>query len=53
MQRAIFQKTVLEKADFRSAFNYSIDPDQNRITKARFSRLGVVGLLDKYRIEIE
>ena len=53
MQRAIFQKTILEKADFRTSFNYSIDPEQNRITKARFSRMGVMGLLDKYRIEIE
>jgi uncharacterized protein YjbI with pentapeptide repeats len=53
LQRAIFQKTNLEKVDFRTSFNYSIDPEQNRITKARFSRLGVVGLLDKYRIEIE
>jgi len=52
MQRAIFHKTILEKADFRSSFNYSIDPEQNRITKARFNRMWVVGLLDKYRIEI-
>ena len=52
MQRIIFQKSILEKADFRSSYNYSIDPEQNRITKARFSRMGVVGLLDKYRIEI-
>ena len=53
MLRAIFQKSILEKADFRSSFNYSIDPEQNRITKARFSKMGVMGLLDKYRIEIE
>ena len=53
MQRAIFQKSILEKADFRTSFHYSIDPEQNRITKARFSRMGVMGLLDKYRIEIE
>ena len=53
LQRAIFQKNILEKADFRSSFNYSLDPEQNRITKARFSRLGIAGLLDKYRIEIE
>ena len=53
MQRAIFNKTILEKSDFRTSFNYSMDPDQNRITKARFSRMGVIGLLDKYRIVIE
>ena len=53
MQRIIFNKSILEKADLRTSFNYSFDPEQNRITKARFSRMGVIGLLDKYRIEIE
>lgn len=53
MQRTIFHRTILEKADLRTSFNYSIDPEANRITKARFSRMGIAGLLDKYRIEIE
>lgn len=52
LMRAIFHKTNLEKADFSSSFHYSIDPEANRITKARFSRTGIAGLLDKYRIEI-
>ena len=51
--RAIFHRTLLEKADFRSSFNYSIDPENNRIKKAKFSSAGVVGLLDKYGIDIE
>ena len=51
--RATFDHTNLEKVDFRSAFNYSIDPENNRIKKAKFSRLGVTGLLDKYNIIIE
>lgn len=49
----IFQHTILEKADFRTAYNYSIDPELNRIKKAKFSRSGIVGLLDKYEIEID
>ncbi len=53
MQRAIFQKTMLEKTDFRTSFNYSMDPEMNRIKKARFSRMGIAGLLDKYNIDIE
>jgi len=53
LQRATFYATILEKADFRSSFNYSLDPERNRIKKARFSRLGIDGLLDKYNIEIE
>jgi fluoroquinolone resistance protein len=53
LQRTIFRQTNLEKADFRNAFNYSIDPDLNRIKKAKFSSTGLKGLLDKYEIEIE
>jgi fluoroquinolone resistance protein len=43
----------LEKADLRTAYNYSIDPSINKIKKAKFSLPGVVGLLSKYDIEIE
>jgi uncharacterized protein YjbI with pentapeptide repeats len=50
---AVFQNTILEKADFRTAYNYSIDPDINRVKKAKFSASGIAGLLDKYDIEIE
>ena len=53
LQRTIFYNTNLEKADFRTSYNYSFDPERNRIKKARFSRLGVIGLLEKYQIEIE
>lgn len=53
LAQAIFDHTILEKADFRTAYNYSIDPETNRIKKARFSIWGVSGLLDKYHIEIE
>ena len=53
LMRAIFDHTNLEQADFRTAYNYSINPATNRIRKARFSLAGVVGLLDVYGIEIE
>jgi uncharacterized protein YjbI with pentapeptide repeats len=53
LNRAVFYNTNLEKANFCSAFNYTFDPELNRIKKARFSRLGVIGLLEKYNIEIE
>ncbi len=52
-QRAIFINSNLEKVDFRSSINYSFDPEKNRIKKAKFSRAEVIGLLDKYDIEIE
>ena len=50
---AVFKNTILEKADFRTSFNYSLDPEHNRIKKAKFSLSGAVGLLDKYNIIIE
>ena len=50
---ATFMHTNLEKADFRSASNYSINPEINRIRNARFSIPGVTGLLTTYDIEIE
>lgn len=53
LQGALFERTVLEKADFRTAFHYAIDPDVNSLRKARFSALGLAGLLGKYELEIE
>lgn len=53
LRGAIFDKSILEKADFRTAYNYSINPENNRLKKARFSISGVAGLLDKYGIEIQ
>ncbi len=53
LARATFDRTVLEQADFRKAYDYAIDPDNNRIKKARFSIRGVPGLLEKYGIVIE
>jgi fluoroquinolone resistance protein len=50
---AIFENTILEKADLRTAFNYSINPENNYIKKAKFSSLGLAGLLGQYDLEIE
>ena len=48
----IFDFTILEKTDLRTSFNYSIDPEKNWIKGAKFSISGIVGLLDKYDIEV-
>jgi uncharacterized protein YjbI with pentapeptide repeats len=53
LYRTIFDQTILEKADLSTALRYSIDPENNRIRKARFSREGIIGLLDKYGIVVE
>jgi len=52
LKEARFEHTNLEKADLRTASSYSIDPEINKIKKAKFSLSGVIGLLDKYDIQI-
>ncbi|WP_242929437.1 pentapeptide repeat-containing protein [Pontibacter vulgaris] len=49
---AVFDRTMLKEADLSTAFNYTIDPEQNNIRKARFALQGVAGLLAKYDIRI-
>jgi fluoroquinolone resistance protein len=48
----IFDSTILEKADLRTAVNYTIHPESNRISKAKFSVAGLPGLLYQYKIDI-
>lgn len=50
---AIFDQTILEKANLVTAFGYQMNPENNRIKKARFSSSGLAGLLGKYDIIIE
>jgi fluoroquinolone resistance protein len=50
--RTIFQNSQLRGADFRTAKNYSIDPDKNAVKGAHFSYPHVLGLLDKFGIEV-
>lgn len=52
LHMSIFDQSILKHTDFRSAKNYQIDPEANRISKAKFSASGLVGLLGKYDIDI-
>jgi fluoroquinolone resistance protein len=53
LSRALFGGSNLEKVDFRTSYNYAIDPDRSKLKKAKFSLDGLPGLLLKYDIEIE
>lgn len=53
LSRAIFDNTILTNTDFRTSYNFSIDPEANKMDKAKFSVLGLSGLLNKYNIIIE
>jgi len=50
---AVFDQSILEKADFRRAQGYSIDPERNKVRKAKFAADGLAGLLGKYDLSIE
>ena len=50
---ARFSNTKLEKADLRNAVNYAIDPNENRIKKAKFSLPEAMSLLQGLGIEVE
>jgi uncharacterized protein YjbI with pentapeptide repeats len=50
---ARFFKTDLRKVNFTTATNFSIDPENNTLTKAIFSYNNVLNLLDKYDLIIE
>jgi len=52
LRGAKFELTQLEKADLRTAINYTIDPDKNKIKQAQFSLPEVLSLLDKYQLNI-
>jgi uncharacterized protein YjbI with pentapeptide repeats len=49
---ARFENTNLEKADLTNSFNYSINPEINRIKGAVFTFPEVIGLLDTFDIQI-
>jgi uncharacterized protein YjbI with pentapeptide repeats len=51
--QATFDRTNLEGTDFRTAVNYHLDPEKNKLKKTKFSAVGAMGLLSKYDIEIE
>ncbi len=50
---SLFSNSNLEKSDFRTASNFTIDPENNRIKGAIFSAYALSGLLRKYAIKIE
>lgn len=44
-------RSLLEKADLRTAYNYSFDPEGEPDKVARFSTAWISGLLNKYDVE--
>ena len=53
LDRAVFDQTSLEESDFRTAFNFRIDPINNNIYKAKFSKENLEGLLYGFNLQID
>ena len=49
----MFDSTILVNSDFRTASNFTLDPDKNKLKNAKFSRNNIHGLLTKHQIIIE
>lgn len=47
-----FDQTNLQEADFRHAQNFQINPNNNKLKKAKFSKDGLSGLLTSYQLII-
>jgi len=50
---ATFLRSILEKTDFRTSRNFNIDPAENNMKQAKFSAHNLVGLLHKYKLDID
>jgi uncharacterized protein YjbI with pentapeptide repeats len=53
LRRAVFIDTIAHKADFYTSYDYTIDPEKNKLKKAIFSSDGLKGLLEKYDIIVK
>ena len=50
LYRSEFAKAIANKANFKTSYNYTIDPTKTKIKKAVFSLEGLKGLLYKHEI---
>ncbi len=53
LSAAVFMQTVLNGANFKTSYNYTIDPERNLLRKAKFSADGLIGLLSNHGIIVE
>lgn len=50
---AVFQRTDLSKANLMSAENFSINPENNILSKSNFSRYNIIGLVNHLDINLK
>ena len=52
LHKAVFLDTIAIRADFTTSYNYAMDPERNKLRRARFSKEGLKGLLEKHEIVV-
>jgi uncharacterized protein YjbI with pentapeptide repeats len=50
---SVFEQSNLEQVDFQEAVGFNIDPERNKIKKAKFRSSMLAGLLAKYQLQIQ
>ena len=53
LYRSEFAKAIANKGNFKTSYNYTIDPTKTKIKKAVFSLEGIKGLLYKHEIIVQ
>lgn len=53
LTRSVFLMSDLESADFSTAYGFVINPNDNRMKKAKFALQGLPGLLTQYGVVVE
>jgi len=53
LYRSEFAKAIANKANFKTSYNYTIDPTKTKIKKTVFALAGLKGLLAKYEVVVE
>ena len=53
LYRSEFDKAIANKANFKTSYNYTINPEKTKIKKAVFSLAGLKGLLFKYDVVVQ
>lgn len=52
LHKSVFIDTIANKTDFSSSYNFTLDPEKNKLKKAIFSTDGLKGLLTKFDLVI-
>ena len=53
LRGALFESSNIEKSDFRTAFNFNINPNHNKLKGGKYCKENIAGLLNDFKVNIE